>query len=349
MLRRALVTGISGQDGSYLAELLITLGYEVHGVVRRASSTNLHRIQHLIGLVTLHYGDMTDSSRIRHILSLVRPTEVYNLAGQSDVPMSFECPAYTAEVNAIGALHVLDAVRSSGLDKVCRIYQASTSELFGQVQETPQKVTTPFHPRSPYGVAKLFAHWTVVNYREAYGGYACNGILFNHESPRRGVEFVTQKIVRGVVSVLDGSDEPLVLGNLASKRDWGHAKDYVRAMWMMLQQPEPQDFVICTGVQCSVRDFVSKAFKFVGLDVIWQGEGNNERGLVNGKTVVEVDAKHFRPAEVDSLVGCPEAAWDILCWKPEYDLERLISDMMTSELARRRVAIPNTKGDLMGG
>lgn len=341
----ALITGITGQDGAYLAELLLDKGYSVHGIKRRASLFNTDRIDHLYRDphetgrdLTLHYGDMTDSTNLIRIIQETQPDEIYNLAAQSHVQVSFETPEYTANADGIGVLRLLEAIRILGLEKKTRFYQASTSELFGKVQETPQKETTPFYPRSPYAVAKLYAYWICVNYREAYGIFACNGILFNHESPIRGETFVTRKITRAVSRIKMGLQEKLYLGNLDAKRDWGHAKDYVEAMWLMLQQEKPEDFVIATGVTTKVRDFVEMAFRHVDIDIDWQGEGVNEKGLdrSTGKVLVEVDPRYFRPTEVELLLGDPAKAREKLGWQPETDLKRLVADMMTADLESTR-------------
>ena len=337
----ALITGITGQDGSYLAELLLDKGYTVHGVKRRASSLNTQRIDHLYEdphaagrRLILHYGDLTDASGLVRILSEVVPDEVYNLGAQSHVAVSFETAQYTADVNGLGALRLLDAIRFLGMQHKTRFYQASSSELFGLVRETPQRETTPFHPRSPYAVAKLFAHWITVNYREAYGMYACNGILFNHESPRRGETFVTRKITRGLARIHHGLDDCLYLGNLEAQRDWGYAKDYVQMQWLMLQQDAPEDFVIATGRQCSVREFVSKAAQCAGMAIRWQGEGDAECGVdaTSGRTIVRVDARYFRPAEVDALLGDAARARERLGWRSACSLDDLVQDMMRHDL-----------------
>ncbi|MFQ5644635.1 MAG: GDP-mannose 4,6-dehydratase [Thiogranum sp.] len=328
----ALITGITGQDGSYLAELLLEKGYEVHGIKRRASSFNTDRIDHLYRdphetdrEFILHYGDLTDSTNLIRIIQEVQPDELYNLAAQSHVAVSFETPEYTANCDALGTLRLLEAIRILGLEKKTKFYQASTSELFGKVQEIPQKETTPFYPRSPYAVAKMYSYWICVNYREAYGIYACNGILFNHESPVRGETFVTRKITRAVARIKLGLQDKLFLGNLESKRDWGHAKDYVRMQWLMLQQDEPEDFCISTGVQYSVKDFVDAAFKEVGIKVRWEGSGVDEMGMdeSSGKVLVEVDPRYFRPTEVETLLGDSGKAREKLGWVPEITLEDL--------------------------
>jgi GDPmannose 4,6-dehydratase len=338
----ALITGITGQDGSYLAELLLSKDYEVHGIIRRSSSFNTGRISHLYadpqthreGKMILHYGDMTDSSCLVKIIVKVRPMEIYNLAAQSHVKISFDMSEYTAEVDAVGTLRILDAIRTCGMEKDVKFYQASTSELYGKVQEIPQKETTPFYPRSPYGCAKLFAYWIVTNYREAYGMYACNGILFNHESPRRGENFVTRKITRSVSKIALGQLESFELGNLDAKRDWGHAKDYVEAMWLMLQQEKPADFVIATGEAHSVREFVEESFKFVGKTIVWEGEGVNEVGKdkATGTVHVKVNPKFYRPTEVEFLLGDPTNARNAFGWKPKVDFHSLVKDMMESDL-----------------
>ena len=325
---RALITGITGQDGSYLAELLLEKGYEVHGIVRRSSLINTDRIDHIYEQLHLHYGDLTDSANIIALLQKIKPTEIYNLGAMSHVKVSFEMPEYTGEVDALGTLRILEAVRLLGLP--CRIYQASTSELFGKVQEVPQKETTPFYPRSPYGVAKLYGYWIVKNYREAYGLHASSGILFNHESPRRGETFVTRKITRGLSRISVGEQDVLSLGNLDARRDWGHAKDYVRAMWLMLQQPDPDDNVIATGEMYSVRYFVEHAADYFGMNIVWEGEGLDEVGIDkwSGKTVIKVDPKYFRPTEVEQLCGDATKAREILGWTPEIDFQGLVQDMV---------------------
>ncbi|XP_060840061.1 GDP-mannose 4,6 dehydratase [Rhopalosiphum padi] len=339
----ALITGITGQDGSYLAELLLDKGYEVHGIIRRSSTFNTGRIEHLYldpkshmeGKMKLHYGDMTDSSCLVKIIGMVKPTEVYNLAAQSHVKISFDLSEYTAEVDGVGTLRLLDAIRACQLENSVRFYQASTSELYGKVVEIPQKETTPFYPRSPYACAKLYAYWIVTNYREAYNMYACNGILFNHESPRRGENFVTRKITRSVAKIAIGSLDCIQLGNLDSKRDWGHAKDYVEAMWLMLQQNIPQDFVIATGEMHSIREFVEKAFKHIGKTIIWEGKGLNEVGKEESTNVVrvKVNAKYFRPTEVELLLGDATKAKTVLGWAPKVNFEQLVYDMMEADLA----------------
>jgi GDPmannose 4,6-dehydratase len=325
---RALITGITGQDGSYLAELLLEKGYEVHGIVRRSSLINTDRIDHIYEQLHLHYGDLTDSANIIALLQKIKPTEIYNLGAMSHVKVSFEMPEYTGEVDALGTLRILEAVRL--LDLPCRVYQASTSELYGLVQEVPQRETTPFYPRSPYGVAKLYGYWIVKNYREAYGLHASSGILFNHESPRRGETFVTRKITRGLSRISVGEQDVLSLGNLDARRDWGHAKDYVRAMWLMLQQPEPDDYVIATGEMYSVRYFVEHAADYFGMNIVWEGEGLNEIGIdkYSGKTVIKVDPKYFRPTEVEQLCGDATKAREILGWTPEIDFQGLVQDMV---------------------
>ena len=327
----ALITGITGQDGSYLAELLLSKGYEVHGIIRRSSSMNTGRIDHIYSNpnLHLHYGDVTDSLSIMNVLKKHNPSEIYNLAAQSHVKVSFETPEYTATVDALGTLKILESVRILNMDKTCKIYQASTSEMFGLVQETPQKETTPFYPRSPYGVAKLYAYWITKNYRESYDMFCCSGILFNHESPRRGFNFVTKKIVDGLEAISAGRQECLYMGNLNALRDWGHAKDYVRAMWLMLQQDIPEDFVIATGEQYSVKDFIAKCAPYFYLDIRWEGEGLNEVGINanTGKVIIRVDPKYFRPAEVETLLGDPSKAKSVLGWEPEYTFDALVEDM----------------------
>jgi len=327
----ALITGITGQDGSYLAELLLSKGYEVHGIIRRSSSINTGRIDHIYNNpdLHLHYGDVTDSLSVMNVLKKHNPCEIYNLAAQSHVKVSFETPEYTAMVDGLGTLRILEAVRLLNMEKTCKIYQASTSELYGLVQEIPQKETTPFYPRSPYGVAKLYAYWIVKNYRESYNMFACSGILFNHESPRCGHNFVTKKIVNGLESISSGNQECLYLGNLNAKRDWGHAKDYVEAMWLMLQQDTPDDFVISTGEQYSVKEFVERCAPYFALKIRWEGEGLNEVGINEhtGKIIVRVDEKYFRPAEVETLLGDSSKAKSVLGWTPKHSFDALVEDM----------------------
>jgi len=348
-MKKALITGITGQDGSYLAEFLLEKGYEVHGIKRRASSFNTQRIDHIYQdphsahkNLFLHYGDLTDSSNLTRILQEVQPDEVYNLGAQSHVAVSFEAPEYTADVDALGALRLLEVIRFLGLEKKTRFYQASTSELYGKVLETPQSETTPFYPRSPYAVAKMYAYWMVVNYREAYGLFACNGILFNHESPRRGETFVTRKITRGLANIHLGIEHCLYLGNLAAKRDWGHAKDYVEAQWLMLQQEIPEDFVIASGEQHSVKSFIEKATKTIGISLRWEGDGLEEKGIVDklegasvcslGDVIVRVDERYFRPAEVETLLGNASKAKNTLGWSPKVSFDDLVNEMMTRDL-----------------
>jgi GDPmannose 4,6-dehydratase len=328
-MKVALITGITGQDGSYLAELLLEKGYQVHGIIRRASLINTHRIDHIYDSINLHYGDLTDSTNLVRVIQQVQPDEIYNLGAQSHVKVSFEMPEYTGMVDGLGTLRILEAVRLLGMEKKTRIYQASTSELYGLVQEVPQKETTPFYPRSPYGVAKLYAYWITKNYREAYGMYACTGILFNHESPRRGETFVTRKITQAFSRISVGLQEHLYLGNLNAKRDWGHAKDFVRAMWLMLQQEKPEDYVIATGQQYSVREFVEKAAPYFGMKIEWMGEGEKEVGFDwnTKKPVIYVDPKYFRPTEVESLLGDSSKAKKELGWEPEISFDELIEDM----------------------
>ena len=330
-MKKALITGITGQDGSYLAELLLEKGYEVHGIIRRSSSINTKRIDHIFDNenLHLHYGDVTDSLSLMNVLKKHEPDEIYNLAAQSHVKVSFETPEYTAMVDGLGTLKILESVRLLNLEKKTKIYQASTSEMFGLVQETPQKETTPFYPRSPYGVAKLYAYWIVKNYRESYNIFACSGILFNHESPRRGHTFVTKKIVDGLEAVSAGRKECLYLGNMNAMRDWGHAKDYVRAMHLMLQQDTPEDFVIATGEQYSVREFVEHCAPYFGLQILWEGDGINEVGInkLTGKVIVRIDEKYFRPTEVETLLGDASKAKRILGWEPEYSFDDLVEDM----------------------
>jgi GDPmannose 4,6-dehydratase len=336
----ALVTGVTGQDGSYLAELLLSKGYEVHGVKRRSSLFNTDRIDHLYQdpheenvRFKLHHGDLTDSTSLIRIVQQVQPDEIYNLAAQSHVAVSFEEPEYTANSDALGTLRILEAIRILGLEKKTRFYQASTSELYGLVQEIPQKETTPFYPRSPYAVAKLYAYWITVNYREAYGMYACNGILFNHESPNRGETFVTRKITRALARIKLNLQDCLYLGNLNAKRDWGHARDYVEMQWLMLQQEKPEDFVIATGVQYSVRDFINAAAKELGMTIRWEGEGVDEKGYAeNGKCIVAVDPRYFRPAEVETLLGDPSKAKEKLGWTPTTSFEELVAEMVREDL-----------------
>jgi GDPmannose 4,6-dehydratase len=341
--KRALITGVTGQDGSYLVELLLEKGYEVHGIVRRASSFNTRRIDHLLPdgdrhdpRLKLHYGDLLDSSSLSRILERVAPQEVYNLGAQSHVHVSFQVPEYTAEANGVGTLRILDAIRETRLP--ARFYQASSSELFGKARETPQRETTPFHPRSPYACAKLYAHWETVNHREAYGLFACNGIMFNHESPRRGEVFVTRKVSRAAARIRLGFQEKLVLGNLDARRDWGYAKDYVRAMWLMLQQPTPDDYVVATGESHSVREFCERAFEVAGFRLEWQGRGVEERGVdaKTGRTLVEVDPKYFRPAEVDALIGDASKARAVLGWEPTVRFDGLVEMMVRWDLANER-------------
>ena len=350
-MKKALITGITGQDGSYLAEFLLEKGYEVHGIKRRASSFNTQRIDHIFQdphdkspHLYLHYGDLTDSSNLTRILKEVEPDEVYNLAAQSHVAVSFEAPEYTADVAAIGTLRLLEAIRFLGLEKKTRFYQASTSELFGEVQEIPQTETTPFHPRSPYAVAKMYAYWIVVNYRESYGMYACNGILFNHESPRRGETFVTRKITRGLSNIAQGLENYLYMGNINALRDWGHAKDYIRMQWMMLQQDTPDDFCIATGVQYSVRQFIQWSALELGITLRFEGEGLDEVAIVEsikgddapalkvGDVIIRVDRRYFRPAEVETLLGSPKKAKEELGWVPEITVQEMCAEMVREDL-----------------
>lgn len=353
--RVALITGITGQDGSYLAEFLLEKGYEVHGIKRRASLFNTERVDHIYEdphvkdpKFYLHYGDLTDSSNLTRILRETNPSEVYNLGAMSHVAVSFESPEYTADVDALGTLRLLEAMRFLGMEKSTRFYQASTSELYGLVQEIPQKETTPFYPRSPYAVAKLYAYWITVNYREAYGMYACNGILFNHESPRRGETFVTRKITRGLSNIAIGLEQCLYMGNMDSLRDWGHAKDYVRMQWMMLQQEQPEDFVIATGVQYSVRQFIEMSAKELGITLCWEGAGVDEKGYVAevvgdkapqvtvGQQIVAIDPRYFRPAEVETLLGDPTKAKERLGWVPQITLQEMVSEMVAYDLEQAR-------------
>ena len=332
-MKVALITGITGQDGSYLAELLLEKGYQVHGIVRRSSLINTHRIDHIYKKLHLHYGDLTDAINLMGVIKKVKPDEIYNLGAQSHVKVSFETPEYTGQTDALGTLRVLEAVRLLGMEDSVRIYQASTSELYGKVQETPQTETTPFYPRSPYGVAKLYGFWIVKNYREAYRMYACSGILFNHESPRRGETFVTRKITRGLKAISQGKQKVLYLGNLDAKRDWGHARDYVRAMWLMLQQETAEDYVIATGEQYSVRQFVELAASHFGFELEWHSNGVDEVALDKNtkKTIIAVDPKYFRPAEVETLLGDPSKAKENLGWEPTVSFKELVEDMCTNE------------------
>jgi len=332
-MKVALITGITGQDGSYLAEFLLEKGYEVHGIVRRSSSINTSRIDHIFKKIQLHYGDLTDSTNLVRIIQKVQPDEIYNLGAQSHVKVSFEMPEYTGMVDGLGTLRILEAVRLLGMEKKTRIYQASTSEMFGKVQEIPQKETTPFYPRSPYGCSKVYAYWVTKNYRESYGMYSCSGILFNHESPRRGETFVTRKIVRGLKSISEGKQDVLVLGNLDAKRDWGHAKDYVEAMWLMLQQDEAEDFVIATGKQYSVKDFVEKADEYFGMKIVWLKNDSEEVGydMNTSRIVIRVDPKYFRPAEVETLLGDATKAKEKLGWEPKISFDQLVEEMCKNE------------------
>ncbi len=363
-MKKALITGVTGQDGSYLAELLLEKGYEVHGIKRRASMFNTQRVDHIYEdphvphqRFKLHYGDLSDSSNLTRILAEVRPDEVYNLGAQSHVAVSFEAPEYTADVDALGTLRLLEAIRFLGLTETTRFYQASTSELYGLVQEIPQKETTPFHPRSPYAVAKLYAYWITVNYREAYGMYACNGILFNHESPRRGETFVTRKITRGLAHIAQGLESRLFMGNLNALRDWGHAKDYVRMQWMMLQQQQAEDFVIATGVQYSVRQFIEWSAAELGIRLRFEGSGVDERGIVEsiegdkapalrpGDCIVSVDPRYFRPAEVETLLGDPTRARERLGWVPEITVQQMCAEMVAEDFAAaQRLALLKAHG-----
>jgi len=364
MMKKALITGITGQDGSYLAEFLLEKGYEVHGIKRRASLFNTQRVDHIYQdphvdnrNFVLHYGDLSDSSNLTRIIQEVQPDEVYNLGAQSHVAVSFESPEYTADVDAMGTLRLLEAIRLLGLEKKTRFYQASTSELYGLVQETPQKESTPFYPRSPYAVAKLYAYWITVNYREAYGMYACNGILFNHESPRRGETFVTRKITRGLANISQGLEQCLFMGNLDALRDWGHAKDYVRMQWMMLQQDEAEDFVIATGVQYSVREFIRWSAAELGITLKFEGQGVEEIAIIEaikgdkvpalkvGDVVVRVDPRYFRPAEVETLLGDPTKAKEKLGWVPEITVQEMCAEMVREDLtAARRHALLKQHG-----
>jgi len=333
MKKVALITGITGQDGSYLAELLLQKGYEVHGIVRRSSLINTHRIDHIYKKIKLHYGDLTDSTNVIGVIQKVQPDEIYNLGAQSHVKVSFELPEYTGMVDGLGTLRILEAVRLLEMDKKVRIYQASTSEMFGKVQEIPQKETTPFYPRSPYGCAKVYAYWVTKNYRESYGIHAGSGILFNHESPRRGETFVTRKITIALKNISEGNWDTLYLGNLNSLRDWGHAQDFVEAMWLMLQQDEPDDYVVSTNEQHSVREFVEKCAPYFNMNIEWQGEGLDEIGIdtISGKTIVRVSDKYFRPAEVDTLLGDSTKARTKLGWYPKTSFDQLVEDMCKNE------------------
>jgi GDPmannose 4,6-dehydratase len=354
MTKKALITGITGQDGAYLAEYLLGKGYEVHGIKRRSSLFNTDRIDHLYQdphdshvRMHLHYGDLTDSTNLIRIVQQVQPDEIYNLAAQSHVAVSFETPEYTANADAIGTLRLLEAIRILGLEKKTRFYQASTSEMFGLVQEIPQKETTPFYPRSPYAAAKVYAHWITVNYREAYGLFACSGILFNHESPIRGETFVTRKITRGLARIAEGMEKCLYLGNLDSLRDWGHARDYVRAQWLMLQQDTPDDYVIATGEQHSVREFVTAAGAELGMHIEWRGKGVDETGIDTrtNRVVVRVDPRYFRPTEVETLLGDASKARTRLGWKPEHSFQDLVREMVASDLSiARRDAVITREG-----
>ena len=363
-MKKALITGVTGQDGSYLAEFLLEKGYQVHGIKRRASSFNTQRVDHIYEdshvenqQFKLHYGDLSDSSNLTRILQEVQPDEVYNLGAQSHVAVSFESPEYTADVDAMGTLRLLEAIRLLGLEKKTKFYQASTSELYGLVQESPQRETTPFYPRSPYAVAKLYAYWITVNYREAYGMYACNGILFNHESPRRGETFVTRKITRGLANIAQGLESCLYMGNIDALRDWGHAKDYVRMQWMMLQQDQPEDFVIATGKQYSVREFIVWAAAELGIELEFAGQGIEEQGVVKavsgelapnvsvGATIVRIDPRYFRPTEVETLWGDPSKAKEILGWVPEITAQQMCAEMVTEDLKiARRFALLRKHG-----
>jgi GDPmannose 4,6-dehydratase len=357
--KRALITGVTGQDGAYLSEFLLDRGYEVHGIKRRASSFNTDRVDHLYQdpherdrRFVLHYGDLTDATNLIRIVQQVQPDEVYNLGAQSHVAVSFETAEYTANADGIGTLRLLEAIRILGLESRTRFYQAATSEMFGKVRETPQRETTPFYPRSPYGAAKVYAYWITVNYRESYGMYACNGILFNHESPLRGETFVSRKITRGLARIREGLDDCLYLGNLEARRDWGHARDYVRAQWLMLQQDEPEDYVIATGRQRSVREFVEAAAGHLGMRIEWQGAGPDEYGVdaATGRTVVRIDPRYFRPAEVDTLLGDPTKAREKLGWEPTTSFEELVEEMVRHDLDRaRRYAVIQREGFQIAG
>src|SRR5574344_1335869 len=352
-MKKALMTGITGQDGSYLAELLLEKGYEVHGIKRRASSFNTSRIDHLFQDIHqkdarffLHYGDLSDSTNLEKLVYDIQPDEIYNLAAQSHVKVSWDCPEYTANSDGLGTLRLLEAIRILGMEEKVKFYQASTSELFGLVQETPQRETTPFYPRSPYACAKLYAYWITVNYRESYKMFAVNGILFNHESPRRGETFVTRKITRAAVRIKLGVDEKLFLGNLDAKRDWGHAKDYVEGMWRLLQQDKPEDFVLATGVTTTIRQFCEMAFAEIGITLKWQGHGVDEKGIdaETGKVLIEVDPRYFRPTEVDLLLGDPDRKSTRLNWKPKYDLRALVKEMIETDMQEAKKEVFLKKG-----
>jgi len=351
-MKKALITGITGQDGSYLSEFLLKKGYIVHGIKRRTSLFNTQRIDHLYkdpqeenSHFILHHGDMTDSSSLIRVIQETQPDEIYNLAAQSHVAVSFEEPEYTANSDALGTLRILEAIRILGLNKKTRFYQASTSEIFGQVKESPQNENTPMHPRSPYGVAKVYAHWITVNYREAYNMYACNGILFNHESPVRGETFVTRKITKSLAHIKLGSQKKLYLGNLNAKRDWGHAKDYVEAQWLILQQEKPEDFVISTGKQYTVRDFINAVAKELNFELQWSGKGLNETGLLRGKEIIKIDPRYFRPTEVETLLGDSSKARNKLGWKPKISFEELVSEMVREDLKSAEIDLPTKKQD----
>lgn len=354
-MKKALITGVTGQDGSYLAEFLLEKGYEVHGIKRRASSFNTQRVDHIFqdphlenSNFKLHYGDLTDTSNLVRLLADIKPDEIYNLGAQSHVAVSFESPEYTADVDALGTLRILEAIRICGLEKTARFYQASTSELFGLVQETPQKETTPFYPRSPYAVAKMYAYWITINYRESYGIYACNGILFNHESPRRGETFVTRKITRALANIAQGLEKCLYMGNIDSLRDWGHAKDYVKMQWLMLQQDKPEDFVIATGVQYTVRDFITWSAAELGISLRFEGAGVDEKAIVTsvtgdnapsvnvGDVIMKIDPRYFRPAEVETLLGDPSKAKEKLGWTPEISVREMCSEMVANDLSHAK-------------
>ncbi len=353
-MKKALITGVTGQDGAYLAELLLNKGYEVHGIKRRTSLFNTQRIDHLFhdkheqGLpFHLHYGDLTDSTSLIRVIQQVQPDEIYNLGAQSHVRVSFDEPEYTAETDGVGTLRILEAIRILGMEKKVRFYQASTSELYGKVQEIPQKETTPFYPRSPYAVAKMYGYWIIVNYREAYGIYACNGILFNHESPLRGETFVTRKVTRAAARISQGLQKRLYMGNIDSLRDWGHARDYVEAMWMMLQQDTPDDYVVATGEQHSVRELIELSFREVGIEIGWEGSGVNEKGVnrANGQTIVSIDPVYFRPTEVETLLGDPTKAKTQLGWTPKVTFEGLVKEMVASDLdSAKRDALVKREG-----
>ena len=336
MTKTAFITGITGQDGSYLAELLLEKGYNVHGLIRRSATASDQNISHLLGheRLNLHYGGLTDALSIYHVLKIARPDEIYNLAAQSDVKISFDTPVETADINALGTMRILEAMKQLDMMGTAKFYQASTSELYGAVKEIPQTETTPFHPRSPYGVSKLYAYWGLLNYKESYNLFGCNGILFNHESPRRGTNFVTRKITSQIGELIRGDRDVIELGNIDSRRDWGHAKDYVRGMWQMMQHDTPDDYVLATGETRTIREFVESAFRHVDVNITWDGSGLQEVGIVNGKKTIKVNPAYYRPAEVDLLIGCPKKAETVLGWEREFTFDQLVADMMQHDLTR---------------